>query len=637
MPTMAAPEKVWKLSPLILLVLTVLITFPSVLNPYWSLVDDGGYLLFTQGVQAKLDAGRYIEAFINAPESAVRRYFHYVLVWLRYELFGSNNLYHRLFQIAIFAATTLLVYQSARLISRSGRSAFYSGLFFCLFAPQLENYYMLLPCEPTLAFLMILSFFSLLQSLGQLGSENTLKGRLFLAVSFICVPLIHTSKEIGIVFIPVSATLVAAACLKRRDLRFFRHRKVLWFYFLANLASGALAGYLQSRFSPMLEADSWPGAYVISVPRVLSSLGKYLDILWNGYNVLLPIVLFLFISRLLKLLVRERADGLDTSTIFSFVTLVWFASGLVLLSPWHVQLGRYLLPLTLGLSIFMGLELERLHRFLIHPSLTVRPSRRTLKLLAAFSAFFLGVFVFVTVFGHVWQPISKHVALTSLVLFSVSGLTLVLKGTRDYVVKDSATALHLGILKGTMLVSMVFFVASSLARTFYYSQAKGASDKAGMEMLEYLASYAKPHSTIFFDSPNRVNMGNAAALANVLFRRDDLRFVFAADNAIGQLRSGDLAVVFSGTGKGHSSNVTVTDNPNYENRLRATENETILQKIARVETKSVTVHPDAPIFNLLIILEYYPPANLGMFDRSYRHFLEFPQIVQEWKIYSFES
>jgi hypothetical protein len=604
-------------------------TLRSLSNPNWALVDDGPYLLYMHQTNAALSSGDYFGAFYH--DVKISRYFQYIFLWVKYEICGLDNFSHRLLQVILFTLITLVVYSVANRITKSARAGLLSGLFFCLCLPQVETFYMLVPCEPTIALEMALSFWLIVRLVHSDTNGPAGARRMTIMGMFFLVPLIYFTKEIGMIFIPISFMLWLISLVEGEGGLFRPRRRVFLAYFIFNVVVGAIVLYVQSLLL-FVEPGSYEGGYQPTPFRMVTSLGKYFDILWNAYNVVFVISMLSFLFYFVRAVKRNGIRKLNHSTLFESVLLLWFLAGLCFLLPWQWQLGRYLVPVNVGLSVFMGIQIEKLIQFLSCIKDHLTHSRTSFKALLAYSfAVFIVLFLYLVLFV-------KSIAVPKEIVISLVGLTGVLTVVslaivfKRYVANGTIDLLTFRILRLAVPGSMIVMILCASARIFYFSDAKVISDRIAMRMFETVAATSRPGGSVLFDSPSISNMIETMHLLKSAFGRGDLRFIFAGTDTGAALKTGDMVLVFSGKGKGHTPTVSVTDNPHYESKVNSLKVHTEVETVFREEKKSFTMYPDAFLFNFVVFCGFHPPNNLGMFDRSYRSLFEFPSIVQEWKI-----
>ncbi len=180
----------------------------------------------------------------------------------------------------------------------------------------------------------------------------------YFLVSIMVLPIAYFTKEPSLALVLVSLSMLGVFYSKGED----QKNRMFIFYFLANCFWGIMTMALGFFFGPASIKTGYASAYKISLGKMFQNIGKYFTMLYSTYNLLLPLTGIAFLVYVIVRLYQK--NSLCFRSKWLIVMLVNFFSFLLIQSPWGYVLPRYLLPCIVTLSIFMGLEVNRVFDFL---------------------------------------------------------------------------------------------------------------------------------------------------------------------------------------------------------------------------------------------------------------------------------
>jgi hypothetical protein len=345
----------WIYSPILI---CVLIMIPRLVSPQFGLLDDGRSLTISQSmIQGRWDlswdfiAGRF-------------RPIYWLGFAFWYFLAGGHAFWYFLGNLIVFMASTLLLIGLVKALNGTNIQAFLTGLVFTLSTPVIENVYTLSKGE-NLQVLLLLSAIWLV----------------FLAVKF------ARGVRYWILFLGASLAILAACLTKENSLILLPLSLVWWgISFIGRWRKIVSAAFVE-RLTRRIALASLVGGGVFYITRTLMLSSKILGVgqsslfsfspdqlvnsvvRWGGWMLhdyiwLFPMALFV----LVVCLVRHRwpHSGLW------WLALVWMAFWLGLYIPWHLAVGYYLLPFTVGVAVLSGVMLAEIWDFFTQPGLLAR-------------------------------------------------------------------------------------------------------------------------------------------------------------------------------------------------------------------------------------------------------------------------
>jgi hypothetical protein len=342
--------------------LAFVLMLPRLMHPHFGLLDDGVTL---GGARLVTDVGPKV-AFQLGGDTGRFSPLMWLLWSVIYRIGGNSPLTfffaNCLLLIGITAGLMWIVYS----LSGNRFQAQATGLFFLSAGPIVENFYTVTKGEPLQALWMTLSV-GLIVGLHR-TSDKKRQAAVGLAVTALLLFAILT-KETAVVLIAISAGCLLTAW----GWQMLTHKTAELHWRLIYFAAGVLAVIaffcLRSQFvSVALSAGSYTQYYRLEWRTLESSVLRWLAWLIRDFPYLFPILVFVIASRIGKTL-SQGWILLDSG--------IWMLGWLAIYLPWHGASEYYLLPFSLGCTIFCGAGLSQMLKALRSPAR--QPLRRLAK------------------------------------------------------------------------------------------------------------------------------------------------------------------------------------------------------------------------------------------------------------------
>ncbi len=330
-------------------------------EPAWSTVNDGNNLVRVAAFHQQLTEGRLtwrsaLDAWQLRESGLCRPCYHWVH-WIEYRALGLDCWKHHLWRFLVVLGVCYILFSIATRVTGSLGAGWLTAVLYILFSPNVEFWFAL--DDPVFypTVLATVSLWVMVRALATPRERSIQRWMLVLAAVALYVPAYYT-KENSLALFGVAAALWVA-CLSRAGSLLNRHNLAL---VSVNLAAHIClaAGWFWLR-SLLNIAPIASGSYTANyspTPGVMTATAfKYSDTLWNGFQLLFPIALALFLWRL-WLWIRGRRE-LDDYDGWAFVGLSWFACVIAFMLPWKSPIARYLVTGVPGLSLFVGFCLWR--------------------------------------------------------------------------------------------------------------------------------------------------------------------------------------------------------------------------------------------------------------------------------------
>lgn len=323
--------------PLFWIVFLVLITsivfIPALKMKFWW-VDDGSTIMMTQKIinsVVHLNLSN-LNIIFNEPGGRFRVMYWFFQTFV-YLIGGTNPTIYFFIHYLIILLSAFLIFRIVIRLTKSNLAAFVSSILFVLSPINTENLYRLGPQEPILCLFLIVSIYFLLER------------KTFLSILFLLFTAL--TKENGFfLWIPVFCLYVAKRVFfKKRDLVLEKY--CLW----------GLIFSIPFILNTFLRHSGYSDFYSFNVNQMIANFVTYVRIVNEEFS---PLFILFFATYLIRLIVYFRNKkfkkfrlGLLNQGMFIILFLVFIA----VQSPWEFVLNRYTMPATVGLVIFMGLEI----------------------------------------------------------------------------------------------------------------------------------------------------------------------------------------------------------------------------------------------------------------------------------------
>lgn len=350
----------------LLILISSIIFLPALKMQFWW-VDDGWTIMIAQKVIYSITHFNLsgLSIIFDEPGGRFRivYWFYQTLVYL---VGGVNPTWHFLFHYLVILATALIIFYSVYNLTKSGFPSFVSASLYVLSPINNENLYRLGPQEPLLCLFISTSLYFLF-----------VKKKTFTSILFLL--LASLTKENGfILWIPIFLLYIAK--------RVFLKKKGLVLVKYAVWGTMASIPFILNTF---LRHGGYSSNYIFEVEKMAENLEIYLSTILKEFS---PFIVIFLTTYLIRLGVSVR-NGKFKKLLITFLNQgVFLAISLVFIvvqTPWAYPLERYLMPATLGLATFIGLEVCEIKKMV--------QFKKNKLLMLAFSLFGLYFFSFTAV------------------------------------------------------------------------------------------------------------------------------------------------------------------------------------------------------------------------------------------------
>ena len=349
---------------ILLILVTSIVFIPALKMKFWW-VDDGWNIMMAQKIINSIvhvDLGGLSIIF---DESNGRfRVMYWIYQTFEYLIGGTNPTLHFFVHYLVILFSAFIIFRIVILITKSNLSAFASSVLFILSRINTENLYRLGPQEPILCLFLILSIYFLVKS------------KLFLSILFLLLSIL--TKENGFVlWIPVFCFYLGKRILfKKRDLTLEKY--CLWGFIFS----------IPFVLNTFLRNGGYSSNYILNVNQIASNFGSHILSIKTGFSPFFTIFSATYLIRLIISFRNLRYKKLRLGLIYQGMFMLLFLLFVAVQSPWVFVLDRYLMPATVGLVIFIGLEISGIREMLL-----MQKVRRVSLLAGIFVAF---LFIFIT-------------------------------------------------------------------------------------------------------------------------------------------------------------------------------------------------------------------------------------------------
>jgi hypothetical protein len=327
---------------LILLVLiTSVVFFPALKMEFWW-VDDGYTIMMARKIIDSVIHFNFDGLDIVFNESGGRfRILYWFFQTLVYLFAGLNPTLYFFVHYLVILLSVFLIFKIVFGLTKSNLSAFVASILYVLSPINTENLYRLGPQEPIMCLFLTTSVYFLVER------------KMFLSIFFLLLTTLI--KENGfILWIPIFFLYITRwGFFKKRDLLLEKY--CFWGVIFS-------VPFILNTF---LRHGGYSGYYTFNVNQIIANFGSYILSIKSGFSPFLTIFLATYIFRVVIYLRNQKykklRQGLLTQAMFIVLFLVFLAVQL----PWEFVLDRYLMPATVGLVIFMGLEIAGIKEMLL--------------------------------------------------------------------------------------------------------------------------------------------------------------------------------------------------------------------------------------------------------------------------------
>lgn len=351
------------LSLITVIAMTVILLMPQLKMP-WSLIDDGEDLRMSQEIAQHLSDGDYTWLLGYEKVNGRFRPMYWLWHFANYKVFGLSAFGHHLSHLILYIAISVLIFLITHKISKSNLGGVFAVILFLFFVPSAENFYRLGTAEPKIVLLYLIIVWQIVK----LYFEQFTRGKPsvglgnYLLVLF-SVGVAYFTKETTPILIAAFFFLFVGGLLDpnlKNKKAWLKFSAVFLFFNLLFLVSSYL---IRQRFYENA-SGTYIQAYEFIFLDIIKRFYAYSKLLLINYNLvlLIPVVGFAFtlkelLASLTKVKGRELVCGkLSAVFLWQAALLSWFFLYLLIQIPWSYVLGRYLMPMAVWFSIFMGIE-----------------------------------------------------------------------------------------------------------------------------------------------------------------------------------------------------------------------------------------------------------------------------------------
>ncbi len=324
---------------ILILIVYLILFFPAFRMKFWW-IDDGISLMFSKTI---------IDSFRNTNFGSLNsilfesngrlRTIYWLYQTIKYLIGGYNPTIHFTIHFLVLFLTSIFIFEMVRNITKSNLSGFFSGILFVINSLNTENIYRLGPVEPLISFFVTVSLYCLFTK------RNSL--------SIIFLFFVIFTKETGFVLwlSVLFIYILKRIFVKKREISLEKYW--LWgFIFTFPLI-----------INFFLRRSGYSTNYLFDYTSILSNLKTYSKLLLKSFPIL-GLFIFTYLIRLILMIKNGKINKNYMSFINQGMFLSIFIVFLLIQSPWQYVLERYLMPATVGLVIFLGIELHQLVIFI---------------------------------------------------------------------------------------------------------------------------------------------------------------------------------------------------------------------------------------------------------------------------------
>jgi len=324
------------------------------------LIDDGENLRMGQEI-AKHFANNDLNWLLSVEKGNGRfRPAYWLWHWLNFQLFHTSVLLHHSGHLLLFVGIAILIYLITYKITRSVIGGILSVYIYFLFYPIAENYFRLGTAEPqlTLLYLGIVYFIAKIYICFITRPQKPCTRYLFYLMLLYSIAYFmkETSPILLFALIPVGVV----GLLDQKVI----HKRRWFFSFLFLLLFNLLLFVLVLKIKQAYGiGGGYTDAYQLRLKTSLDNYVAYLKLITKYYQLLLLLPLINFFK---KTIISFRNNNYQTTYLWELVLSSWFVLFLAVQAPWTYVMGRYLMPVTVWLAIFMAVEYSEIINSLKH-------------------------------------------------------------------------------------------------------------------------------------------------------------------------------------------------------------------------------------------------------------------------------
>jgi hypothetical protein len=343
----------------LLFLVTSVIFIPALKMKFWW-VDDGWTITMARKIIDSVTHFNFEGLKIIIDESGGRfRVVYWIFQTFVYLVSGNNPTLHFLVHYLVILLSAYLIFRIVLLITKSNLSGFVSSIIYVLSPINTENLYRLGPQEPILCLFLIASIYFLFRR------------KIFLSILFLLFTAL--TKENGfILWIPIFFLYVGKRVLfKRRDLDLEKY--CIWGFMFS----------IPLILNTFLRHGGYSGFYTFNINQIISNFGSYIRLVNEALSPLFVLFVTTYSARVVIYFRNNNFKKYRLGLLLQAMFLILFLSFIAVQSPWEFVLYRYIMPASVGLVIFMGLEIAGIREMFL-----IKKIRLTPWLVAIFTVYF---------------------------------------------------------------------------------------------------------------------------------------------------------------------------------------------------------------------------------------------------------
>ena len=321
----------------------ILLMLPRICSAEFGFLDDAGVLVKSRN----LINGEWNQLLEHG--NGRFRPFYWLYPTLIFSLVHLKPEWYFIGNLLLLVGTTASILILANRVTGSRFIALWSGIFFVLSGPVIENYYTLSKGEPLqIAWILI--------SLLALGGFSRLKSRksrgAFLGLLVLLTLLAITSKETSLVMVPISIIWFMGTLIHRKYTKEDLDWKVISTYLVSTVVAAGIYFVLRMILLPInFPEDGYTSNFTMDITRFFVSLKQWERWIRRDFFYLAPLIFIPIFN-----LIRNRRIEHKMSI---FTSLVWMIGWVFVFLPWIYQVEYYLLPFAAGSSLLGGTFLHQ--------------------------------------------------------------------------------------------------------------------------------------------------------------------------------------------------------------------------------------------------------------------------------------
>lgn len=344
-------------------VIAGLVMTPRLLSPQFGLMDDG---LMVVEVQKILDGDLGMSHDLQAGRFRPLYWLYFALI---FSLAGPNPFWFFMGHLILFLVLLVEIGLLMKKMGAKDWQVLITSLVFIFSVPIIENFYTLSKGDP-LSLVFILA--SMLFGEKVINARGVQMRVLFSVLAFLCGLSAIWAKETAYIMAPISAlwggyALWGRKRLSKRDV----HGYLIYFICMAS----ALAVFFLIRSlwgAPSISEGTFTERYALSLASILERIPRWTNLFVNYFPHLLTFSVLLVII----LISNRNINHRQSFALFRWAA--WLLLWIGVLLPWEYASAYYLLSISLGGAVLIGIFTPQMMEAFNHSSKTIKRLSRSL-------------------------------------------------------------------------------------------------------------------------------------------------------------------------------------------------------------------------------------------------------------------